>query len=72
MLEKVWHCLLLFQGWLKSEALSVGLEDEESASDFNMEKAEALMAQPEVEKEPNEIDQNETNTELGELSLVEL
>ena len=62
----------MFQGWLKSEALSVGLEDEESASDFNMEKAEALMAQPEVEKEPNEIDQNQTNTELGELSLVEL
>ena len=57
------------QGWRKSEGLTVGLSDEESASasNFNMEKAEALMmAQLEEEKKPNEIDQNEINTELGE------
>ena len=49
--------------------MTVGVSEEEStsASDFNMEKAEALMmAQLEEEKKPNEIDQNEINTELGE------
>ena len=53
------------QGLRKTETY-LGLEDEESTSDINMEKAEALMmAEAEKEREPTESDQNEINRELG-------
>ena len=48
--------------------MTVGVSEEEStsASDFNMEKAEALMMfETGKEKEVDEAGQNEINTELG-------